>query len=44
VITVVRAHEPYPAVVIARRWNIVVTNRAVEPFLTTIDSRVVYVH
>jgi MmyB-like transcription regulator ligand binding domain len=44
VITVVRAHEPYPAVVIARRWNIVVTNRAAEPFLTTIDSRVVYVH
>lgn len=37
VITVLRAHEPYPAVVIDRRWNIVLTNRAVEPFLTGVD-------
>ncbi len=27
-----RAHEPYPALVFDRRWNIVMTNRAVDPF------------
>jgi len=26
------AHEPYPALVFDRRWNIVMTNRAVDPF------------
>ena len=30
---VLRAHEPYPALVIDRGWNLVMTNRAVEPFL-----------
>ncbi|GAA3150199.1 helix-turn-helix transcriptional regulator [Planomonospora alba] len=30
---VLRAHEPYPALVIDRRWNIVMSNRAVDPFL-----------
>ncbi|GAA2322819.1 helix-turn-helix transcriptional regulator [Nonomuraea roseoviolacea subsp. roseoviolacea] len=30
---VLRAHEPYPALVIDRRWNIVMTNRAIDPFL-----------
>ncbi|GAA5063313.1 helix-turn-helix transcriptional regulator [Thermocatellispora tengchongensis] len=30
---VLRAHEPYPALVMDRRWNIVMTNRAVDPFL-----------
>ncbi|HEY3686882.1 MAG TPA: helix-turn-helix transcriptional regulator [Streptosporangiaceae bacterium] len=30
---VLRAHEPYPAVVLDRRWNIVMTNRALDPFL-----------
>ncbi|GHC80919.1 helix-turn-helix transcriptional regulator [Streptomyces flavofungini] len=30
---VLRAHEPYPALVFDRRWNIVTTNRAVDPFL-----------
>ncbi|NUW35800.1 helix-turn-helix transcriptional regulator [Nonomuraea sp. SMC257] len=30
---VLRAHEPYPALVIDRRWNIVMTNRALDPFL-----------
>jgi transcriptional regulator with XRE-family HTH domain len=30
---VLRAHEPYPAIVFDRRWNIVMTNRAFEPFL-----------
>ncbi|MGW5560102.1 helix-turn-helix domain-containing protein [Micromonospora sp. NPDC003944] len=29
---VLRAHEPYPALVFDRRWNIVMTNRAVDPF------------
>lgn len=29
---VLRAHEPYPAIVFDRRWNIVMTNRAVDPF------------
>ncbi|MFI9595224.1 helix-turn-helix domain-containing protein [Nonomuraea sp. NPDC052265] len=30
---VLRAHEPYPAVVLDRRWNIVMTNRAIDAFL-----------
>jgi transcriptional regulator with XRE-family HTH domain len=34
---VIRAHEPYPAVVFDRRWNIVMTNRAVDPFFATVD-------
>lgn len=29
---VLQAHEPYPALVFDRRWNIVLTNRAVDPF------------
>ena len=29
---VLRAHEPYPALVFDRRWNILMTNRAVDPF------------
>jgi transcriptional regulator with XRE-family HTH domain len=33
---VLRAHEPYPAVVFDRRWNIVMTNRAVDPFFATV--------
>ncbi|HVJ93803.1 MAG TPA: helix-turn-helix domain-containing protein [Labilithrix sp.] len=33
---VLRAHEPYPALVLDRRWNIVMTNRAVEPFLADV--------
>jgi transcriptional regulator with XRE-family HTH domain len=33
---VVRAHEPYPALVIDRRWNIVMTNRALDPFLADV--------
>lgn len=32
-----RAHEPYPAVVFDRRWNIVVTNGAVESFFAEVD-------
>jgi transcriptional regulator with XRE-family HTH domain len=34
---VLRAHEPYPAVAFDRRWNIVMTNRAVEPFFAGVD-------
>ncbi|MGK5685580.1 helix-turn-helix domain-containing protein [Actinoplanes sp. URMC 104] len=34
---ILRAHEPYPAVVFDRRWNIVLTNRAVEPFFARVD-------
>ncbi|MFD0885291.1 helix-turn-helix domain-containing protein [Streptosporangium algeriense] len=30
---VLRAHEPYPALVVDRRWDIVTTNRAIAPFL-----------
>jgi transcriptional regulator with XRE-family HTH domain len=31
---VLRAHEPYPALAFDRHWDIVMTNRAVDPFLT----------
>ncbi|KIR66870.1 helix-turn-helix transcriptional regulator [Micromonospora harpali] len=34
---VLRAHEPYPAVVFDRRWNIVMANRAVDPFFAQVD-------
>ncbi|MFE0446148.1 helix-turn-helix domain-containing protein [Streptomyces fungicidicus] len=34
---VLRAHEPYPALAFDRRWNIVMTNRAVEPFFADVD-------
>lgn len=27
-----QAHEPYPALVFDRRWNILMTNRAIDPF------------
>ncbi|WP_349878106.1 helix-turn-helix transcriptional regulator [Micromonospora sp. HUAS YX12] len=33
---VLRAHEPYPALVFDRRWNIVTTNRAVDPFFAQV--------
>ncbi|WP_238007223.1 helix-turn-helix transcriptional regulator [Dactylosporangium sp. AC04546] len=33
---VLRAHEPYPALVFDRRWNIVMTNRAIHPFLAEV--------
>ncbi|MET7460232.1 helix-turn-helix transcriptional regulator [Nonomuraea sp. NPDC005501] len=33
---VLRAHEPYPALAVDRRWNIVMTNRALEPFLADV--------
>jgi transcriptional regulator with XRE-family HTH domain len=33
---VLEAHEPYPALVFDRRWNIVLTNRAVEPFFAEV--------
>ncbi|MEV0320218.1 helix-turn-helix transcriptional regulator [Streptomyces sp. NPDC050658] len=34
---VLRAHEPYPAIAFDRRWNIVLANRAVEPFFAYAD-------
>ncbi|HEU5032606.1 MAG TPA: helix-turn-helix transcriptional regulator [Spirillospora sp.] len=34
---VLRAHEPYPALAFDRRWNIIATNRAVDPFLAEVD-------
>jgi len=33
---VLRAHEPYPALVFDRRWNIVMTNGAVDPFFARV--------
>jgi transcriptional regulator with XRE-family HTH domain len=33
---VLHAHEPYPALVFDRRWNILMTNRAVDPFLALV--------
>ena len=30
---VLQAHEPYPALAIDRRWNLVAANRAVQPFM-----------
>ncbi|GHA10306.1 hypothetical protein GCM10010372_07530 [Streptomyces tauricus] len=35
---VLRAHEPYPAPAFDRRWNIVMANRAAEPFLADVDT------
>lgn len=34
---VLHAHEPYPALVVDRRWNIVMANTSVECFLTDVD-------
>lgn len=33
---VLRAHEPFPALVFDRRWNVVMTNRALTPFLSDV--------
>ncbi|PUB32167.1 transcriptional regulator with XRE-family HTH domain [Promicromonospora sp. AC04] len=33
---VLRAHEPYPALVFDRRWNILMTNRAVDRFFADV--------
>src|SRR5689334_12780741 len=33
---VLRAHEPCPALVFDRRWNILMTNSAVDPFLAQV--------
>lgn len=35
---VLRAHEPYPALVFDRRWNIVMTNRSVAPFFADVAA------
>ncbi|TYB49561.1 helix-turn-helix transcriptional regulator [Actinomadura chibensis] len=34
---VLQAHEPFPALAFDRRWNIVMTNRALDPFLARVD-------
>ncbi|MFB9445127.1 helix-turn-helix transcriptional regulator [Dactylosporangium vinaceum] len=34
---VIAAHEPYPALVFDRRWNILMTNRALDGFLAGVD-------
>ncbi|MEU6859306.1 helix-turn-helix transcriptional regulator [Glycomyces sp. NPDC046736] len=39
VTAVIRAHEPYPALVIDGGWNLVAHNRALDPFLTGIAPR-----
>ncbi|MGN9846143.1 helix-turn-helix domain-containing protein [Nonomuraea sp. H19] len=36
---VLHAHEPFPALVIDRRWNIVMTDRAIDPFPTRRQGR-----
>ena len=33
---VLRAHEPYPAVVLDSRWNVVMANRVIDPFLADV--------
>lgn len=38
---VLRAHEPYPALVLDRRWNVLMVNRVVTRFLADIDSDLV---
>jgi transcriptional regulator with XRE-family HTH domain len=35
---VLEAHEPYPALVFDRHWNIVLTNRSVEPFFSDVAA------
>jgi transcriptional regulator with XRE-family HTH domain len=34
---ILKSHEPYPAVVFDRRWNLVAANAAIEPLIATID-------
>jgi transcriptional regulator with XRE-family HTH domain len=34
---VLRAHEPYPALAFDRRWDVVMTNRAIEPCRAEVD-------
>jgi transcriptional regulator with XRE-family HTH domain len=36
--TLLRAHEPYPALIVDRHWNIVSANRALAPLLAGVDS------
>ncbi|MFC8076597.1 helix-turn-helix domain-containing protein [Streptomyces sp. NPDC057307] len=37
VVRVLRAHEPYPALVLDRRWNIVLANAPINHFLAEVD-------
>ncbi|MDX1876065.1 helix-turn-helix transcriptional regulator [Mycolicibacterium sp. 120266] len=34
---ILKSHEPYPAVVFDRHWNLVAANTAIEPLIATID-------
>ena len=34
---VLRAHEPYPAIVVDGRWDVLMTNRAVDPFFARVS-------
>ena len=36
--TLLRVHEPYPSLAMDRGWNIVASNSALEPLLTTVSS------
>jgi transcriptional regulator with XRE-family HTH domain len=35
---ILKSHEPYPAVVFDRHWNLVAANAAVQPLIATIDA------
>jgi transcriptional regulator with XRE-family HTH domain len=37
---ILKSHEPYPAVVFDRRWNLVAANRAIQPLIAAIDPAV----
>ncbi|MFC7404019.1 helix-turn-helix domain-containing protein [Georgenia alba] len=37
-VTILRAHEPYPAVVMDRRWNVLMTNAGVELLQDGVDA------
>ncbi|MFI6083783.1 helix-turn-helix domain-containing protein [Streptomyces sp. NPDC051217] len=42
VVRVLRAHEPYPALVLDQRWNIVMANGPVEHFLAEVDPELLH--
>jgi transcriptional regulator with XRE-family HTH domain len=37
---ILKSHEPYPAVVFDRHWNLVAANAAIQPLIATIDPAV----
>lgn len=36
---VLKGHEPYPAIAVDRHWNLLAANRAVAPFLTDVNPK-----